>query len=186
MANVTNDHGVFSGLSELHVIKDGFGAGFTVPQGGQLVEVPVAEDSGFTYSGGTPSVDRYRIHGLSTPWAMKTTPGDAEISLFIPQVTKELLELFGFESVANTTATILSKNWTGVTFKDSAHEVVLGLAAINRTQDQLFGIKFLQGLASLVFDDANSAKPIGIQLTGSTASGGDADAMGIFEIVPSE
>ena len=182
MASVTNDHGVFSGLNELHVIAGGFGAGFTVPQGKSLVEVPVAEDSGFSYTGGTPSVDRYRIHGLSTPWAMKTTPGDTEVNLFVPQVTEALLKLFGFESVTAGTSSILSKSWKGVTFKDSAHEVILGLAAVNRTVDQLFGIKYLQGLASLVFDDANSAKPIGIQLTGSTASGGDADAIGIFEL----
>ena len=185
MASVTNDHGVFSGLNELHVIKDGFGAGFTIPSGKSLVEVPVAEDSGFSYTGGTPSVDRYRIHGLSTPWSMKTTPGDAEVNLFVPQVTEELLKLFGFEAVSTATTSLLSKNWSGVTFKDSAHEVILGIAAINRTVDQLFGIKYLQGLATLVFDDANSAKPIGIQLTGSTASGGDADAMGIFELATS-
>ena len=35
---------------------------------------------------------------------------------------------------------------------------------------------------TIVFDEANSAKPIGISLTGSTSAGEDADAMGIFEI----
>ena len=96
MANVSNASGVFTGLNELHVVSGGFADGFELATGATLVEIPVAEDSGFTYSGGTPSVERYRIHGLSAPWSSKMTPGDAEVNLFIPQVTKALLELFGF------------------------------------------------------------------------------------------
>lgn len=183
MANVTNANGVFTGISELHVIAGGFGTGFTLG-GGSLVEVPVAEDSGFSYNGGTPSVERYRIHGLSAPWASKMTPGDSEVNLFIPQVTKALLTLFGF-TAADATATLLTKNWTGVKFAETQREVNLGIAAVNRTADQLFAIKKIKVLASIIFDDANSAKPIGIQLTGAQAAGGDTDAMGIFELASS-
>ena len=84
MASVSNSTGVFTGINELHVVAGGFASGFTLASGATLVEVPVAEDSGFSYTGGTPSVERYRIHGLSTPWAAKMTPGDAETNLFIP------------------------------------------------------------------------------------------------------
>ena len=181
MANVSNATGVFTGISELHVVKGGFAAAFTLGDGQSLVEIPVAEDSGFSYTGGTPSVERYRIHGLSTPWAAKMTPGDAEINLFVPQVTKALLELFGFTAASASGVSLLSKTWAGVSFNDAPKEVYLGIAAINRTADQLFGLKKVKVLASIIFDDANSAKPIGIQLTG-TALSSEADAMGIFEV----
>ena len=113
------------------------------------------------------------------------TPGDAETNLFIPQVTKELLQLFGFNCSDATINSLLNKKWSGVKFAETAHEVVLGLAAINRTVDQLFAIKKTKFLASIVFDDVNSAKPVGISLTGASASGSDTDAMGIFDLVPS-
>ena len=174
MANVSNANGVFTGINELHVVPGGFGANYATATG--ITEVPVAEDSGFSYTGGTPSVERYRIHGLSTPWAAKMTPGDAETSLFIPQITETLLTLFGF-TAASASASILSKNWSGVKFKETSKEVDLGIAAINRTENQIFAIRKSRFLASIVFDDANSAKPVGIQLTGASISGGEADAM---------
>lgn len=183
MANVSNANGVFTGISELHVVKGGFASGFTLASGATLVEIPVAEDSGFSYTGGTPSVERYRIHGLSTPWASKMTPGDAETNLFVPQITEALLTLFGF-SASSATASLLNKSWNGIKFNDAPVEVVLGIAAINRTADQLFAIKKVKVLASIVFDDANSAKPIGFQLTG-TSTAADADAMGLFEVAGS-
>lgn len=182
MAAVSNSTGVFTGIDELHVVKGGFDANFTLPNGVTPKEVPVAEDSGFSYTGGTPSTERYRIHGQSTPWASKMTPGDAETSLFIPQITKELLELFGFDAEA-ATMTFKGKNFSGTKFGENAHEVVLGLAAINRTEDQIFAIKKTKFLAALVFDDPNSAKPVGISLTGASASGSDKDAMFIGELV---
>ena len=186
MANVSNSSGVFTGISELHVLDGGFGEGFTLPSGKSLVEVPVAEESGFSYTGGTPSVERYRIHGLSTPWAAKMTPGDAETSLFIPQITKALLTLFGFTADDLTITSLLSKKWSGVKFKETSREVDLGLAAINRTESSIFAIKKSRFMASIVFDDANSAKPIGIQLTGASISGGDSDAMFIGDVDTSE
>lgn len=184
MAQVSNSTGVFTGIDELHVVAGGFNTGFTLPQGVTPTEVPVAEDSGFSYTGGTPSTERYRIHGLSTPWASKMTPGDAETALFIPQITKALLELFGFVA-AEANISFKGKSYSGTNFKESAHEVVLGIAAINRTDDQIFAIKKSKFLASLVFDDPNSAKPVGISLTGVSASGTDTDAMFIGDLVSS-
>lgn len=181
MANVSNSTGVFTGINELHVISGGFATGFGLG-GGTLVEIPVAEDSGFSYTGGTPSVERYRIHGLSTPWAAKMTPGEAETSLFIPQVTKDLLTLFGFTVNDLTISSLLNKKWSGVKFKETSKEVDLGIAAINRTENSIFAIKKSRFLASIVFDDASSAKPVGFQLTGASISGGDADAMFIGDV----
>lgn len=185
MANVSNATGVFTGISELYVISGGFAAGFTLPSGGSLTEIPVAEDSGFSYTGGTPSVENYRIHGLTTPWSSRMTPGESEVNLFVPQVTSSLLELFGFTAAEVSVSSVGGKNWSGTKFKETCSEVNLGIAAVSSDQTGLFAIKKVKLLASIVFDDAASAKPVGIQLTGASVAGGDADAMAICEVAAS-
>lgn len=175
----------FVGISALHVIKGGFSANFSLGSG-SLVEIPVAEDGGFTYTGGEPSIEHYKIHGLTADWTSRTTPGETSVNLFVPSITKSLLQLFGF-TVADASGTAAGKAITsGFTFAETSLAVTLGIAAINDEGTKLFGIKAAKLSATIVFDEANSAKPIGISLTGSTSAGGDADAMGIFELTPTE
>lgn len=183
MANIAqNNINKFVGISALHVVKGGFGTNFALPTGGSLVEVPVAEDGGFSYTGGEPSIEHYKIHGLTADWTSRTTPGETSVNLFIPSITKDLLELFGFK-VTTATGTAAGKSITsGFVFQESSLAVTMGIAAINDEGTKLFGIKAAKLSASIVFDEANSAKPVGISLTGSTSAGGDNDAMGIFEL----
>ena len=183
MANIAaKNTNKFVGISALHVIKGGFGAKFAIPTGGALEEIPVAEDGGFTYTGGEPSIEHYKIHGLTADWTSRTTPGETSVNLFVPSITKDLLELFGFK-VADATGTAAGKSITGgFVFQESSLAVTLGIAAINDEGTKLFGIKAAKLSATIVFDEANSAKPIGISLTGSTSAGADDDAMGIFEL----
>ena len=184
MANIAaSETNKFVGISALKVVKGGFAAGFTLGDGQALVEIPVAEDGGFTYTGGEPSIEHYKIHGLTADWTSRTTPGETEVNLFVPSVTKSLLELFGFtvEDASGQTAAGKSIK-SGFTFAETSLSVTLGIAAINDEGTKLFGIKAAKLSATIVFDEANSAKPIGISLTGSTSAGGDSDAMGIFEL----
>lgn len=186
MANIAaKNTNKFVGISALHVVKGGFGAAFALSDGSTLEEIPVAEDGGFTYTGGEPSIEHYKIHGLTADWTSRTTPGETSVNLFIPSITKALLELFGFTVTAisgtGQTAAGMSVS-SGFTFAESSLAVTLGIAAINDEGTKLFGIKAAKLSATIVFDEANSAKPIGISLTGSTSAGGDSDAMGIFEL----
>ena len=180
MANIASKNtNKFVGISALHVIKGGFGSAFAIPEGGILEEIPVAEDGGFTYTGGEPSIEHYKIHGLTADWTSRT-----KVNLFVPSITKNLLELFGFnvtEATGGASAAGL-KIKSGFTFAETSLAVNLGIAAVNDEGNKLFGIKAAKLSATIVFDEANSAKPIGISLTGSTSAGGDADAMGIFEL----
>lgn len=187
MANIAaSETNKFVGISSLHVIKGGFSTNFSIGTGGSLVEIPVAEDGGFTYTGGEPSIEHYKIHGLTADWTSRTTPGETSVNLFVPSITKSLLQLFGF-TVADASGTAAGKAITsGFTFAETSLAVTLGIAAINDEGTKLFGIKAAKLSATIVFDEANSAKPIGISLTGSTSAGGDADAMGIFELTPTE
>ena len=173
----------FVGISALHVLPGGFGSAFAIPSGKTLTEVPVAEDGGFTYTGGEPSIEHYKIHGLTADWTSRTTPGETTVNLFIPSVTKEQLQLFGFtvtDASAQTAAGMSISS--GFTFAETSLATTVGIAAVNDEGTKLFAIKAAKLSATLVFDEANSAKPIGISLTGSTSKGEDADAMGIFEL----
>lgn len=182
MANIAStETNKFVGISALKVVKGGFGAGFSLAEGTSLVEIPVAEDGGFTYTGGEPSIEHYKIHGLTADWTSRTTPGETSVNLFVPSITKTLLQLFGFTVTEVANAGALGTG-TGFTFAETSLAVELGLVAFNDEGNKAFAIKGAKLSATIVFDEANSAKPIGISLTGSTSKGGDADAMGIFEI----
>ena len=172
----------FVGISALKVVKGGFAAGFTLGDGQALVEIPVAEDGGFTYTGGEPSIEHYKIHGLTADWTSKTTPGETQVNLFVPSITKSLLTLFGFTVTDASSAAGIGANVSGFIFAETSLAVELGLVAFNDEGNKAFAIKGAKLSATIVFDEANSAKPIGISLTGSTSKGGDSDAMGIFEI----
>jgi hypothetical protein len=176
----------FVGISELHVLPGGFGDSFSIPSGKTLTEVPVAQDGGFTYTGGEPSIEHYKIHGLTADWTSRTTPGETSVNLFVPSVSKAQLQLFGFTVTDKNSGTIAGKSITsGFVFAETSLAVTLGIAAINDEGNKLFGIKAAKLSATIVFDEANSAKPIGISLTGSTSKGCDSDAMGIFELAGS-
>ena len=171
----------FVGISELHVLPGGFGDGFSIPQGGTLTEVPVAQDGGFTYNGGEPSIDHYKIHGMNADWTSRMTPGDTEVNLFVPVVNETVLSLFGFTPKSGS-ASIASKSWSGYTFPEVSKAVTLGIAALNDEGNKLFGIKAAKLQASILFDSADTAKPIGITLVGSSKSGASEDAMAIFTV----
>lgn len=183
MANIAStETNKFVGISALKVVKGGFADNFTLAQGASLTEIPVAEDGGFTYTGGEPSIEHYKIHGLTADWTSRTTPGETTVNLFVPSITKSLLELFGFTVADASSAAGISANASGFIFAETSLAVNLGIVAFNDEGTKAFAIKAAKLSATIVFDEANSAKPIGISLTGSTSKGGDSDAMGIFEI----
>jgi len=172
----------FVGISALYIVSGGFGSDFAT-NGKTITEVPVAEDGGFTYTGGEPSIEHYKIHGLTADWTSRTTPGETQVNLFVPSVTKAQLQLFGFTVADKNSGSIGQATISsGFKFAETSLAVTIGIAAVNDEGNKLFAIKAAKLSATLVFDEANSAKPIGISLTGSTSAGGDPDAMGIFEI----
>ena len=184
-------NGAFVGISHLFFIREGFGNKFDTT-GKTVIELPVAQDGGFTYNGGTPNIDHYKVHGIAGDWTSRMTPGETEINLFIPTVDKEVLQACGFQSVSTLDASDAAKavvadtgdySWTpttGYTFAETQKAFSVGIAAINDEANQMFAIKKVKLMASILFDSADTAKPIGITLTGSNAASSAADAMGIF------
>ena len=191
MATIASyQNGTFVGISHLFFVEGGFGEKFAVT-GKTIKELPVAEDGGFTYDGGSPSVEHYRVHGISGDWTSRMTPGDTEINLFIPTIDTEVLTACGFTtaSVSTGAPTVADTDagdykftaTSGYTFAETQKAFSTGIAVINDEGNKMFAIKKVKLLASILFDAADTAKPIGITLTGSSAAATAADAMGIFE-----
>lgn len=192
----TYQSGAFVGISHLWFITGGFGDKFDTT-GKTMKELPVAQDGGFTYNGGEPSVDHYKVHGINGDWTSRMTPGDTEVNLFIPTIDKEVLTACGF-TVTDVAAVDAAKvsvadsdtgdykftptsGKSGYTFAETQKAFTVGIAAANDEGTQLFAIKRVKLLASILFDEADSAKPIGITLTGSSSAASAPDAIGIFE-----
>lgn len=186
----------FVGISHLWFINEGFGDNFST-QGKTITELPVAEDGGFSYNGGAPSIEHYKVHGIAGDWTSRMTPGDTEINLFIPTVDKEVLEACGF-TVTTVSSTDAAKvvvadadagdykftpkaSTTGYSIAETQKAFTVGVAATNDTGTKLFAIKKVKLYASLLFDAADTAKPIGVTLTGASSASSALDAIGIFE-----
>lgn len=192
----TYQGGTFVGISHLWFIKGGFGNKFDTT-GKDVLEVPVAQDGGFTYSGGSPSINHYKVHGITGDWTSRMTPGDTDINLFIPCIDEEVLTNCGFTKtviaaadaakVAPSDGNVGDYKWVpatstpGFSFAEVNSAFTVGIAAANDEGTKLFCIKKVKLLASILFDAADTAKPIGITLVGSSSASTSSDAMGIFE-----
>lgn len=189
-------NGTFVGISHLWFIQGGFGDKFDTT-GKTVKELPVAEDGGFSYSGGTPSIEHYKVHGLNGDWTSKMTPGDTEINLFIPCIDEEVLTACGF-TVTTVAAADAAKaavadsdagdykftpasGQTGFTFGETQKAFTAGIAAVNDEGTKMFAIKKTKLYASILFDAADTAKPIGITITGASSASAAPDAIGVFE-----
>lgn len=188
--------GTFVGISHLFFVEGGFADKFDTT-GKTVKEIPVAEDGGFTYEGGSPSIEHYKVHGISGDWTSRMTPGDTEINLFVPTIDPEVLAACGFSTtsiaaadaakaaVADTDAGDYkftpTAGTTAVSFAETQHAFTVGIAVINDEGNKMFAIKKVKLLASILFDAADTAKPIGITLAGASSAASARDAMGIFE-----
>lgn len=195
MASISSyQAGAFVGISHLFFIEGGFGDKFNAT-GKTIKEVPVAQDGGFSYNGGSPSINHYKVHGITGDWTSRMTPGDTEINLFIPTIDEEVLAACGFtvNTVAQADAAKASLqdsdegdakftvSGAGYSFAETQKAFSVGIGAVNDEGTKMFAIKKVKLLASILFDSADTAKPIGITLTGSSAASTAPDAMGIFE-----
>lgn len=186
---------VFSGISSVFAIVGGFTstAGTGDDAGKQVAtiteanvkEFPVSDDSGFNFDSGAPSVNHFKVKGLSTDWVNTFTPGDGEITLEIPCNDTDILEtVYGREATDvkyTVPAGIMGDVTTlaGKAFSFAQKSIYLGLFILNDTEDKVLFVKKAKFMAQTIFD--GSEKPVCVVLTGTLAAGGDDDAFGILE-----
>lgn len=184
---------VLTGISSLFAMKGGF---VTAPAGEgesgytatldetKMCEFPCSEDSGFSYNEGTPTTDGFKIHGLGVFWTSKMTPGDTEITIEIPCHDTDILDYCGFTAsdltVSGSGTVFNGKTFKGKTFSGLRKAVILGLFALDDTEQNAFFVKKAKLMASVVFDGSN--KPLCVTLTGSIQEGAAVDALAVVEL----
>ena len=159
---------VFIGLSQVMIKKGGI-TDFSnvVPE----YEIPVTVDS-LSLSMGEATLNRVKVHGLQTDWAVTSTPGDFEFSCTIPSTHKTLLEYFFGEANAISGAKINegAKTFSGVSLSVKNVQRDMGIILINEAEDKCVLFKKMTVTPALAFENG-STEPIGIKLTGTLVAG---------------
>lgn len=179
---------VFSGISAVYAVKGGIttASGTATITADNTIELPVSEDSGFDFNGGEPTVNHFRVHGLTADWTSTFTPGDGTLTLQIPTHDTDVLDVVYGEEGTDVTlnlpdgVTINGKSAAkgkARSFKQKA--VYLGLLILNDTEDKLLFIKKGKFIATPAFDGGDT--PYAITLTGALSAASDSDAYGILE-----
>lgn len=162
---------VFIGLSQILVVKGGI-TDFTsvAPE----LELPVTVDT-LTLSMGEATLNRVKVHGLQSDWAVTTTPGDFEFSCTVPSISKTLIEYFFGESNNIASSTVNEVTYSGFSFTAKNVSRDLGIVLINEGEDKAVLFKKMTVTPSLAFENG-STTPIGINLTGTmVAADGTSD-----------
>ena len=147
---------------------------------GDCIQVPVRRDGGFTYTGGTPSVERFNIHGMMGAYTARITPGDSEVNIEIPTYQTQILQFCGFKA-KQVTKKINGKKYTGMAYSESPIALTLGLIGFNDEENKVMFLKKVKVQASINFDGADTAKPVSVIMTGASMAGGADDAIGFLE-----
>ena len=147
---------------------------------GDCIQVPVRRDGGFTYTGGTPSVERFNIHGMVGAYTARITPGDSELNIEIPTYQTEILQFCGFKA-KDVTRKINGRTFTGKAYSESPKTLILGLIGFNDEDNKVMFLKKVKVQASINFDGADTAKPVSVIMTGASMAGGADDAIGFLE-----
>lgn len=157
---------VFIGLSQV-LIKEGGITDFTnvAPE----YEIPVTVDS-LSLSMGEATLNRVKVHGLQTDWAVTSTPGDFEFACTIPSTHKTLLSYFFGEANNIASATVNEKTYSGVSLTVKNVQRDMGIVLINEAEDKCVLFKKMTVTPALAFENG-STEPIGIRLTGTLVAG---------------
>ena len=157
---------VFVGLSQVMIKKGGI-TDFTAVE--PELEIPVTVDS-LSLSMGEATLNRLKVHGLQTDWAVTSTPGDFEFTCTIPSTHKTLLEYFFGEANNIASATVNGKTYGGVSLSVKNVQRDMGIILINEAEDKAVLFKKMTVTPALTFENG-STEPIGIKLTGTLVAG---------------
>ena len=157
---------VFIGLSQI-LVKEGGITDFTSVE--PEYEIPVTVDS-LSLTMGEATLNRVKVHGLQTDWAVTSTPGDFEFSCTIPSTHKTLLQFFFGEANNISESTVNGARFKGVSLTVKNVQRDLGIVLINEAEDKCVLFKKMTVTPALAFENG-STEPIGIKLTGTLVAG---------------
>lgn len=134
-------------------------------------DVPVKVDT-IEFEQGAPSIEHYKVIGLSGDWVSSADAGDITVSFRVPTKHTDILTLaYGSDAVKNASVTYGSGTFTGNGVVLTNHKITGTWALLNDAGDQLLILNNTSLYASLVMDsDANNV--VAIDFTGTIESDG--------------
>ncbi len=175
---------VFNGISSVMFQTNVITSGSTITLNPDY-ELPVEVDS-ISISQDDPTINNYRVHGLSIPWTTSAEVGDTNIEFVVPTNHTDVLKLaYGTSAVTSVSASvqtaivgdggsIAAGTWSGNSVKFNDTKVVGCVAILNQSKDKLLIINNLALYVTPQYDSA-STEPYALKFTGSMESGSGGD-----------
>lgn len=135
------------------------------------LDVPVKVDT-IEFEQGEPSIEHYKVIGLSGDWVSSSESGDISLSFRVPTKHTDILEMaFGSSAVSQVSATVGSDSYKGDGLILTNHKVTGTWVIVNDAQDQLLVINNTALYASVVMDtDAKGV--VAVDFSGTIESDG--------------
>lgn len=129
-------------------------------------DLPVEVDT-LTVQQGDPSINHYKIIGLSGDWFTTSEVGDPEIEFTVPTKNTDVLKLaFGEDAIKSITgATFNGGTYKGSSFNPQKHRVTGSIVLADANKENLMIISNAVLYATPVMADA-STKPFCVKFTG--------------------
>lgn len=134
-------------------------------------DVPVKIDT-LEFEQGEPSIEHYKVIGLSGDWVSSSEPGDITISFRVPTKHTDILNLaYGSDAVSAATVTYGTDSFSGNGVVLKNKKVTGTWAIINDAENQMLILNNTALYASLVMDtDAKGV--VAIDFSGTIESDG--------------
>lgn len=121
------------------------------------IDVPVKVDT-FNFEQGDPSLEHYKVLGLSGDWVVASEPGDIELSFRVPSKHTDILKMaFGNDAVATITGSVTgvsgtANSYTGDSVILKTSKVTGTWVLVNEDKSQLVVFQNTTLFAKAVFD----------------------------------
>ena len=134
-------------------------------------DLPVKVDT-LNFEQGEPTIDHYKVIGLSGDWVSSSEAGDITVSFRVPTKQTDVLKLaFGNDAVSDVTGSLNGDNFTGNGLVLKNKKIQGTWAILNDAGDQLLILNNTALYASLVMDtDAKGV--VAIDFNGTIESDG--------------
>lgn len=134
-------------------------------------DLPVKVDT-LNFEQGEPTIDHYKIIGLSGDWVSSSEAGDITVSFRVPTKQTDVLKLaFGNDAVSNKSLTFNGNSFEGNGLVLKNKKIVGTWAILNDAGDQLLILNNTALYASLVMD-SDAKGVVAIDFNGTIESDG--------------
>jgi len=134
-------------------------------------DLPVKVDT-LNFEQGEPTIDHYKVIGLTGDWVSSSEAGDITISFRVPTKQTDVLKLaFGDDAVSSVSGTFNGDNFTGDGLVLKNKKITGTWAILNDAGDQLLILNNTSLYASLVMD-SDAKGVVAIDFNGTIESDG--------------